>query len=223
MQGAELQVMCVDMKTSKYNIWKENCILRHIVSLPLFQVLIVWLLIGLAYAKYKNSSHIAAMILVTSGLIFRQQFRKLKHACVRKSIDVSVDLQAKALREFKPDIVVGSSWGGGIASILVAKQIWRGPTVLLAPAFKKMCQESGNVRYNWDECKTKVRAAGEQISVFHGGRDKTVSIKDSEELCAGSKLRLTVFPKGDHSNHKALVKTGRLLEIVREELHVSVD
>jgi predicted esterase YcpF (UPF0227 family) len=46
-----------------------------------------------------------------------------------------------AIYHFKPDIIVGSSFGGFIAMFLLQKQVWNGNAILLAPAtgllFKK--------------------------------------------------------------------------------------
>ena len=39
-----------------------------------------------------------------------------------------------AIYRFKPDIIVGSSFGGFIAMFLLQTQVWNGNTVLLAPA-----------------------------------------------------------------------------------------
>jgi len=58
--------------------------------------------------------------------------------CYRKTVRLmlkhSLRVQTKAIQEFKPDVVVGSSWGAGCAVHLLARRIWQGPTLLLAPA-----------------------------------------------------------------------------------------
>src|SRR5262245_35479117 len=46
----------------------------------------------------------------------------------------SVEVQAAALREFEPHVLVGSSYGGAIAVELLQRGLWRGPTLLLAQA-----------------------------------------------------------------------------------------
>src|SRR5690606_33173627 len=42
--------------------------------------------------------------------------------------------QMRAIREFKPHVIVGSSYGGGILHFLIQSGQWKGPSVLLAPA-----------------------------------------------------------------------------------------
>ena len=49
-------------------------------------------------------------------------------------VEACYAVQRAALRRFKPDVVMGSSFGGGMAQLLLARGEWAGPTVLLAPA-----------------------------------------------------------------------------------------
>jgi predicted esterase YcpF (UPF0227 family) len=46
----------------------------------------------------------------------------------------AIATQEAALAASAPDVLVGSSFGGAIAVDLLARGVWRGPTVLLAPA-----------------------------------------------------------------------------------------
>ena len=50
----------------------------------------------------------------------------------------SVAVQSKAIQSFSPEVIVGSSWGGAVAVELIRRGIWRGPTLLLAPAYYKV-------------------------------------------------------------------------------------
>ncbi|CAF0866743.1 unnamed protein product [Adineta steineri] len=56
-------------------------------------------------------------------------------------LPVSLWKAIKAIYTFKPDIIVGSSFGGFIAMLLLQARVWNGHTILLAPAtgllFKK--------------------------------------------------------------------------------------
>ena len=42
-----------------------------------------------------------------------------------------LELQREALRSFKPDVIVGSSFGGGLCLDLIGRGDWTGPAVLL--------------------------------------------------------------------------------------------
>ena len=45
-----------------------------------------------------------------------------------------VALQRAALDEFRPDVLIGSSFGGAVAVALLNQGDWSGPTLLLAQA-----------------------------------------------------------------------------------------
>lgn len=60
--------------------------------------------------------------------------RYLVQVNVDSCITACCELQAAAIQQFRPDVLVASSFGGGIAVHLLSKNIWKGPTLLLAPA-----------------------------------------------------------------------------------------
>jgi predicted esterase len=51
-----------------------------------------------------------------------------------KDYPACVAVQSRALREFEPDVLVGSSFGGAVAVSLLQEGLWQGPTLLLAQA-----------------------------------------------------------------------------------------
>mmetsp|Transcript_11769 Transcript_11769/g.26147 ORF Transcript_11769/g.26147 Transcript_11769/m.26147 type:complete len:241 (-) Transcript_11769:21-743(-) len=57
---------------------------------------------------------------------------------VRYAIHECMRIARKEIARFEPDVLVGFSWGGGVACWLLAERIWRGPTVLLAPTVQAM-------------------------------------------------------------------------------------
>lgn len=74
--------------------------------------------------------------------------RRLYHGAVRDLVSRCIEQQAKEVRHFRPDVVLGSSFGGGIALMLMNRGVWRGPTVLLAPAAAKVTRHAmGNVEF----------------------------------------------------------------------------
>jgi alpha-beta hydrolase superfamily lysophospholipase len=54
-----------------------------------------------------------------------------------RDFEGSVAHLAERVRRFEPDVVVGSSFGGGVAVALLQREQWRGPTLLLAQAALK--------------------------------------------------------------------------------------
>lgn len=78
---------------------------------------------------------VAVALLIAEGLLIRY----LIQANVASCLDACVQKQADAIKEFEPDIVVASSWGGGVAVHLLARGLWKGATLLLAPAQYPSC------------------------------------------------------------------------------------
>jgi hypothetical protein len=62
--------------------------------------------------------------------------------------DKCIDLQVKEIIRFKPDLIIGSSFGGFIALELVRRNIWRGPLILLSSAHETMSFMSGFKMYD---------------------------------------------------------------------------
>ena len=50
---------------------------------------------------------------------------------------------AAAIAEHAPRVVVGSSYGGAVATKLLLDGIWSGPTVLIAPAARRLVAGAG--------------------------------------------------------------------------------
>ena len=50
-----------------------------------------------------------------------------------------VELQRESIEAFRPDVVLGSSFGGAVVVELLRRGVWTGPTLLLAQAALKVC------------------------------------------------------------------------------------
>lgn len=79
-----------------------------------------------------------------------------------------VQLHAEALEHTSPSVLVGSSFGGAVAMELVSRGLWKGPSLLLAPAWKKY---GAGANFH-----------GTTVHVVHGTEDNVVPVEDSEEL-----------------------------------------
>lgn len=92
-----------------------------------------------------------------------------------------------AVAEVRPSVIVGSSFGGGLAVALLAEGVWRGPTVLIAPAQGKLGVPA-------------TLPPGVPVTVLHGEHDDVIPLADSLELTAGAgpEVHLVVVPGGDH-------------------------
>jgi len=122
-----------------------------------------------------------------------------------------VDLQAKTIEEFRPDVLVGSSFGGAVAVALLQRNRWRGPTVLLAQAA---------LRYDPGARLPK----GVPVILVHGLQDDVINIDDSRKLArTGTREMVRLIEVDDVHDLKALVDSGRLVEIIRQAVQQSRD
>ncbi len=118
--------------------------------------------------------------------------------------EACVAIHAAALRDFRPDLLVGSSFGGSVAVELLRRGLWRGPTLLLAQAALRRRPDA---------------RLPESVAVWlvHGMRDELIDPEESRRLAAtGSPdfVRL-VLVDDDHRLARS-VALGRLVEWVRD-------
>jgi hypothetical protein len=121
-----------------------------------------------------------------------------------------VTIQADTIASFRPDVLVGSSFGGAVAVELLRRRLWQGATLLLAQAALAM-RERETVELPRDV----------PVWLVHGLNDDVVPIEHSRRLARSgtpSLVRL-IEVDDDHGLHRTL-ESGRLVELVRE-LHAS--
>jgi predicted esterase len=128
---------------------------------------------------------------------------------VTPSMDTShfagaVETQLEALASIRPDVVVGSSFGGAVAVALLARGAWRGPTVLLAPAVARL----GAVN---------ALPADVAVTIAHGVHDDVVPPADSRALAAtGTPALVRLIEVDDDHRLRTLVLSGDLADLVRD-------
>ena len=121
-----------------------------------------------------------------------------------KDFEACVDRQALAIEEFRPDVLVGSSFGGAVAVALLARGVWRGPTLLLAQAA---------IHYDPEACLPD----DVPVWLVHGSRDTLLPLEHSRRLAAtgdAERVRL-IEVDDDHPLHDS-VASGALVGWVRE-------
>lgn len=112
-------------------------------------------------------------------------------------------LHARVLGEFRPDVLVGSSFGGAVAVALLQREQWVGPTLLLAQAAVRR-----GLAPRLPE--------GVPVWLVHGSGDTLVDPEDSRVLArTGSPALVRLLEvEDDHALH-ASVRRGDLVEWVR--------
>ncbi len=109
-----------------------------------------------------------------------------------------------AVAQHKPDLIIGSSYGGAVAVKLLLEGAYNGPVVLIAPAATKL----GGDRALPD---------GARVIIIHGDADDVVPYVDSVALAAtgGTGVRLVTVAGGDHQLH-AILHNGVLAAAIAE-------
>ena len=121
-------------------------------------------------------------------------------------------MQKKVIKEFKPDIVIGSSWGGAVAVECILNKDWNGPTILLAPASHLVNKNLIHPR------KSISIPSNVPCYIFHGTNDTTVPVSDSKELVRNSENTKLFILQNETHNLIAFTEshlTNRILELLR--------
>eukprot|EP00747_Dinoflagellata_sp_TGD_P170990 gnl/TRDRNA2_/TRDRNA2_203925_c0_seq1.p1 gnl/TRDRNA2_/TRDRNA2_203925_c0~~gnl/TRDRNA2_/TRDRNA2_203925_c0_seq1.p1 ORF type:complete len:408 (-),score=73.62 gnl/TRDRNA2_/TRDRNA2_203925_c0_seq1:71-1261(-) len=138
-------------------------------------------------ADSESSIWMLRIAIVLAGLLFA---RLCLAGVVRFAIFDAVRINAKLIRQFKPDAVVAFSYGGGIAWWLLAQGHWAGPTLLVAPAARIMRQFS----FSWS---LKPSGSLSDVHVFHADQDILIGEAQVQELrLAGCEIHYC------HDDHK---------------------
>ncbi len=141
--------------------------------------------------------------------LFAEHFTALTPAMDTSDFAACIKLQTAVIGTFRPDVLVGSSFGGAVAVVLLQRGIWRGPTLLLAQAALRRGvppQLPENVR----------------IWLVHGVHDDVVDIADSRTLArTGTPALVRLMEVDDDHSLSGMVESGRLVEVVCELFEAS--
>jgi predicted esterase len=139
----------------------------------------------------------------TKARLFARHFVASTPAMDTSDFEACVRVQAEELARFRPDVLVGSSFGGAVAVALLQRGLWRGPTLLLAQAAAHYGLE---LRL----------PEGVPIWLVHGLRDDLVPIEESRALArSGTPGLVRLFEVDDDHPLSDTVASGRLVEQVR--------
>lgn len=147
--------------------------------------------------------------------------------CFQASLERCADVVAQDLLKHRPDIVIGSSWGGRVVLRVMERGLWSGNTLLLCPAVAASdCL--GRVALPLYRPSLDAQSADQgslwlskKVCVVQGTDDETVPYQAVSALCHRWRIPLVTLSGADHRLNAALLKTDRLkglvMEVVRGE------
>lgn len=139
----------------------------------------------------------------SKALFLAEHFTALTPAMDTADFAACIALQGREIAAFRPDVVVGSSFGGAVVVALLERALWLGPTLLLAPAQR---------HYPVGERLPEQTA----VDIVHGTLDDVVDIEGSRALArSGTPGLVRLFEVQDEHRLQSLVVSGRLAELVR--------
>ena len=136
--------------------------------------------------------------------LFARHFDALTPAMDTHDFDACVRVQREELARFGPRVLVGSSFGAGVALALLQDGSWSGPTLLLAQAAVRMG-------------RPPELPPGVPVWIVHGTRDDLIDVSDSRALAdAGRPQDVRLIEVDDDHSLRSSVRNGALVSWVNE-------
>lgn len=140
----------------------------------------------------------------TKARVLGEHFETTTPGMQTDDFEGCVAQQAATAKSFRPDLLVASSFGGAVAVAMLQRELWRGPTLLLAPA----------ALYRGMACELPEDVA---IWLVHGSRDEIIDPEDSRSLArCGTPGLVRLIEVDDNHVLKTHVGDGSLVRWVRE-------
>lgn len=209
-----LRVSAPDMHMSMWRLDRRNSVLRCLLRLPgpWAVGLATVLLVGLSVALGAWPLAVLAPLAGAAAVLLLR--RRWIAAALSNSRDRCLAIQRAALAADRPDVVLGSSWGGAVAAMLVAHGAWEGPTVLLAPAARALQLRIAPEGYPALLQALVDHAARSPLVVFHDPQDDSVPFDGSRDLGAHPGVELHVVAGGGH-RLLGILEDGQLAAVLR--------
>lgn len=207
LRAQGFDVRAHEMHMGVLQLSRKNSVVRMALRLTELQFISSVVVATLGLTRSKNGLLLASTL--GAGWLALRKNAVMGQALLR-SFDACVDIQRAAVLQEKPEIIVGSSWGGAIVAELMRRGDWNGPTVLLAPAIHRVCTKTG--QGTGLEIARQLR--GKRIVIFHDPTDDVVPFADSEALAAEGELELRAVDGGGH-RLMGICEDGRLADTLR--------
>ena len=131
-------------------------------------------------------------------------FDALTPAMDTSDFEACVALQSEVAAMWGPVVLVGSSYGGAVATALLQRGLWRGPTLLLANAALRRGLDAS-------------LPPGVRVHAVHAAGDEIVPIADSRAIqAANPRPEVTLAEVDDDHALTRHTQSGALVAWVRE-------
>lgn len=194
LRAAGIDVVAPDMEMSLRRLDRRNSVVRNLLRLRESRAAAAFALTTGVLGGRRG--WLAAGLGATAWIGVRGA--ALRRRALRRSYEACIAIQHAAILRDRPDVLLGSSWGGAVAVELVARGLWRGPTVLLAPAFHRVATGMGWKAVEADLAQLRALAAVRPVVVLHDPGDDTVPFADSVALAGRSAIELRPVDAGGH-------------------------
>ncbi|MBK8170331.1 MAG: hypothetical protein IPK60_08275 [Sandaracinaceae bacterium] len=135
--------------------------------------------------------------------LLAEHFDACTPAMNTRDFESCVAVHAETLKTFKPDLLIGSSFGGAVVAALLERGLWTGNTLLLAQAANHY---NPNIRL-----PENVR-----VTLVHAVQDDIVAIEGSRSLAqTGTPSLVRLIEVDDDHALTNYVATGAFLDLVR--------
>ena len=172
------------LQTGKLQFHRRNSVLRCLLRLPALRAAAALAAGSLLACTVSGAPLRSSLLCLALPLAWMAAVHKwLVASAVEASVVASLAVARDAVTRFRPDVVVGSSWGGGLATLLVQQGHWHGRVALLAPAGRRIAQALPSASKTREQLLTPLPSRTVGV-VVHGTRDTVVPPIDSKLLTA---------------------------------------
>lgn len=207
-RDASESVLAPRMRTGICTLANTNSMLRHTFRQTTFRVCAALALCGavaaicvLFYAPDPPRATIllpaafgggVALVLLGVALSVR--------GAADDAIGATVSIASQALAYAKAhggvDMVVGQSWGAAVATVLLSRGEWAGPTLLIAPGTSPLLMRSK--RWRGAAALPEALPRGHLLAVV-GDKDVIVNTRETQAWCAAQNVECEVLPRTGHA------------------------
>lgn len=131
-------------------------------------------------------------------------FTALTPSMNTRDLEQCVQVHARALETFQPNLLVGSSFGGAVVVALLMRGLYRGPTLLLAQAALRYFPDA--------QLPPDV-----PVTLVHARQDEVIALADSERLArTGTPGLVRLIARDDDHALGGLCSSGELVRLAAE-------